>query len=296
MKYLLGTISLAALLALSGCGGDSSSATPSKTVQVERGPILGAVVVDVEGQVANEDANGSYTFEDAIAYPVSVFGGYIDINRNGQVDAEELVNSVVLEANEGNVLTILSTMLSNGDAQVSTMLLETLGLDKSLTPSENMNVAALSDEIFKYLTENNLTSAADINASELETLMSAIQTRMQEYSQSDENASQLEASLVAALNMNTLDAQAALQINENMGSLDVEEILGTLSSKIISEEQKEQLLAKVAQYNLEDINVSDIINDINLTQDDTTPTGENNLSIFDDNNLSQLLNLEQTSL
>jgi hypothetical protein len=227
---------------------------------------------------------------------VSVFGGYIDINRNGQVDAEELVNSVVLEANEGNVLTILSTMLSNGDAQVSTMLLETLGLDKSLTPSENMNVAALSDEIFKYLTENNLTSAADINASELETLMSAIQTRMQEYSQSDENASQLEASLVAALNMNTLDAQAALQINENMGSLDVEEILGTLSSKIISEEQKEQLLAKVAQYNIEDINVSDIINDINLTQDDTTPTGENNLSIFDDNNLSQLLNLEQVSL
>jgi hypothetical protein len=296
MKYIVSSISLAALLALSGCGGDSSSATPSKTIKVERGPILGAVVVDAEGQVANEDANGSYTFEDAIAYPVSVFGGYIDINRNGQVDAEELVNSVVLEANEGNVLTILSTMLSNGDAQVSTMLLETLGLDKSLTPSENMNVAALSDEIFKYLTENNLTSAADINASELETLMSAIQTRMQEYSQSDENASQLEASLVAALNMNTLDAQAALQINENMGSLDVEEILGTLSSKIISEEQKEQLLAKVAQYNIEDINVTDIINDINLTQDDTTPTGENNLSIFDDNNLSQLLNLEQVSL
>ena len=60
MKRILPSAVLASLLLLSGCGSDSSSSVAtSSTVKVERGPILGAVVIDDNGHPRVGDSEGN---------------------------------------------------------------------------------------------------------------------------------------------------------------------------------------------------------------------------------------------
>ncbi len=119
MKKIIPSAIVATLLLLSGCSdSDTSNETSSsKTFSVERGPILGAVVLDADGQQATQDDNATalYTFAESPTYPVTVYGGYIDVNANGVIDAGEVANTVTLKADSGEILTLLKSFLSDVD-------------------------------------------------------------------------------------------------------------------------------------------------------------------------------------
>ena len=78
-----------------GCGGGSSdsntssSSSSSTTVPVTKGPLLQAIAVDSsETPKSGTQIAGTnkYTFNGEVTYPITVTGGYVDVNNNGVVD------------------------------------------------------------------------------------------------------------------------------------------------------------------------------------------------------------------
>ncbi len=231
MKTILPSAILATLLLLSGCGSSDStsdsedSLSGSNTVTVERGPILGAIVIDSDGQEATQDLNetASYTFETPPVYPVMAYGGYIDVNRNGIIDEGEVANTILLKAEDGEVLTLLTSMLSVSDENSTAFFLDDLGLNAALTPGEDINISALSDVVYEYLIANNLASVDDINMSNPEELKNLIEAKISEYSGSDADAAIEEANLIlkleSELKIKTLSDEEAEEANEKITGL-----------------------------------------------------------------------------
>jgi len=200
MNKTLLTLSVATAILLSGCGSDESSELVSGAttdVTVERGPVLQATTRDASGQIGVSKGNGVYSFV-APTYPIESFGGYIDMNRNGVVDAGDLeMNHLRLKTQSGNVMTIATTMAENNDTLE--LLLESGFTEDELfsqRPSTDMDNAALSDEVYKYCVENNVTDLSTLNTSDIDALRTRIQTRKEIYANSDLSSAELEYTLV----------------------------------------------------------------------------------------------------
>ena len=133
MSSITATLLIGATIAMSGCGGGDSSAAAANTVTVERGPVLNAVVADAAGQVAYQKDNTLpvYTFNDAITFPVTATGGYIDVNGDGVMDANDTILDPAF---------VMSSFISN------------------ITPLTTMAASDLNESNF----ENNLQLIADV--------------------------------------------------------------------------------------------------------------------------------------
>ena len=174
-----------AAILLSGCGsssGDTSLDTQTD-ITIERGPILGAYVIDNDGKRAFNLGDGNYRFQSTPSYPIIAYGGYIDVNRDNIIDTNdtELNIPLSLHDNSSKKLTIPTTIAQN--EELKNELLTTYGLSEeelyNLTPSESIEISAISDEIFKFCIENN-SIIEDINLTSLQSLESNIQTRIQQ--------------------------------------------------------------------------------------------------------------------
>ena len=251
MKIILPSALVATMILLSACssGGSSTNTNTevvSKTVTVERGPILGAVVLDDDGQQAVQDDNAtaSYTFETPPVYPVTAYGGYIDVNRNGVIDAGELENTIELQAASGEVLTLLTTILATNDENTTSYFLDDLNLNSALTPTQDLNISALSDVMYEYLIENNLASVDDINLTEIDALKDLVELKIEEYAADDLNASEQEAVLVLKLDIEKFDDADADEVNEKLkGQENAADIIANLPN--MSDEQKAHVIDKI---------------------------------------------------
>jgi len=201
-KHLIMPISLSLTL-LAGCtnpNGTSSSLELSTTdIVAERGPLLNAVLQDATGNRAEAVGQGVYRFSGDIQYPIETTGGIIDLNRNGIIDEGDLkTNDIKLKANNGRVVTLATTLASN--ETLKQKLISELNLSEDTifnqTPSTDKAIAALSDEVFKYCFENNITDAATLTETQWQTLSIPIQNRIDLYTHSPQAASELEQNLV----------------------------------------------------------------------------------------------------
>ncbi len=174
-------LSIAAAMAiLSGCGS-STDTTATDTVQqvatattitVERGPIIGADVIDASGQVATELANGKYSFATQPTYPIIASKGVIDLDRDGQVSLGDVVNDMNLTAIKGDVITLLTTLETNPQTQTALdAMLNDLNLTQAdvfeKTPSESLEVEAISNALYKYVKTANINDFNELNATAL---------------------------------------------------------------------------------------------------------------------------------
>ncbi|PLA74806.1 hypothetical protein CYQ88_04240 [Hydrogenovibrio sp. SC-1] len=193
-------ISLALLTACTNPNSSSSSLDISTTdIVAERGPLLNAVLQDATGSRAEAIGQGVYRFSGEIQYPIETTGGIIDLNRNSIIDEGDLkTNGIKLKANSGKVVTIATTLA--GNEVLKQKLISDLNLSEdtifSQTPSSDKAIAALSDEVFKYCIENNITDAATIAEAQWETILIPIQNRIDRYTLSPQPASELEQDLV----------------------------------------------------------------------------------------------------
>ena len=213
---MLSSLTAIALLTV-GCGDSTSSTassdttTPSSTFTVERGPILGATVVDANGTEARELENGQYVFDQSVEYPVTSTGGYIDVNRNGTIDAGELENTLTLITTEGNVVTLATTLSSN--EALKTFLETDLDINSSTLmeklPDNDKSIEALSDTMFKYAIENNISNLAQITTQEMSQLTHEYTSLYESYLGDNLEAKEHEANLIDTMSIVTLDdAQA----------------------------------------------------------------------------------------
>lgn len=190
--------SAAATLLLIGCGTASDTSTATD-ITVERGPLLYASVTDADGQEAVMQGYGVYRFENLPVYPVTSSGGYIDMNRNNVVDEGDLnASALKLRTSQGTAATIVTTLAA--DNALKAMLQNEYNLSQTAlfnaTPSTDKTIAALSDEVYKYAVENNISDPSQITLQAMETLRTQIAARIEAYEASDLDAGELEQALV----------------------------------------------------------------------------------------------------
>jgi len=250
---ILSFITAAILL---GCGGSDSSSESEESftdVVVERGPVIGAYVVDNNGKKAYNLGNGNYRFQNTPAYPINAYGGYIDVNRDGLIDANDTQMSISLSLNEVNrkKLTILTTLSKEETIKNEILLQYNLSSEElfTLTPSESLSVAAISDVVFKYCTENNST-LQEMNLSVFQTLQTDIEILIATNNSSSENiidiVTQNEIDLVNDLNITLEDENVTAIANEIINSSeqtqDPSSLVNSFPISELSEEQKEDLI------------------------------------------------------
>jgi len=200
-------LSLATTLFLVGCGeSGSASGTPvaaTTDITVERGPVLDAAVSDANGQMGVSQGNGVYRFTD-VAYPVESFGGYIDMNRDGVVNAGDIkMDKLRLKTRAGKVMTLATTL----DSNLTQSLLDigyTEGKISGATPTTDMDIAALSDEVYAYCKERNITDPFLITGEHMKTLQGRIHSRKSAYANETRTAAELERILMDGLNVHPL--------------------------------------------------------------------------------------------
>lgn len=153
--------------------------TNSKVITVERGPVIGATVKDANGQIASSVNNSNkYKFDNEPEYPISAEGGFIDIDRNGKQDENEIKLDVVLMAPKGyNIITPLTTLVVEKNESYVT---EQLGLSKDdlrKLPSEDKKVFFVCDEIYKKakVADKGVRDIRDINETDLSGIKSDIE-------------------------------------------------------------------------------------------------------------------------
>lgn len=236
MKTVVLSLSLATALFV-GCGESSSqtSAANMTDITVERGPVLQAVVRDANGQTGEELGNGVYRFSNVV-YPVESYGGYIDMNRNGSIDIGDIeMKQLRLKTKSGNVMTLGTTLGS--DENLTQSLLE-LGFTedglKSHTPSTDRDIAALSDEVYKYCYENNITDPSLIDNAQMQILKDKIHARKSLYETTTLTAAELEQMLMDELNVTSLTSEEIAKLPTEF----IDIIIGALPTVALTEEQK----------------------------------------------------------
>ena len=196
-------ISTAAVVALglSGCGTSESTTPANNDVTVERGPVLGALVVDANTQRATDQGNGVYRFATPPVHPIKAMGGYIDVNRNGVVDAGEVENTLIMQADEGDAVTLVSTLASN--PELETFLVSELNVTReqisSMTPGDDDVIEAISDEVYRYCIENNISDPLQISLQEMEEHRARYEERIERYSHDEYEAHEHEHELIVEL-------------------------------------------------------------------------------------------------
>ena len=108
-----------------GCGGGSGSSTPASTSQptptavtVERGKVYDATVVDSQNNVATQQAGTNvYTFDDIPKYPITVTGGWIDVDNNGRKTVADIPLSTPMKSYSTNV-TPVTTYLADANKTI----------------------------------------------------------------------------------------------------------------------------------------------------------------------------------
>lgn len=159
------TLSLCLVTFLAGCNNsssnNSSSNTTSTTVTVERGAILEATVKDANNQVATVENKNSYKFAKEVKYPITVSGGYIDVDDSGNKSEGDVALTTTLKTDFGTNITLITTAISDSNETNRNQKLEalanSLGVNKSellKLPSQSYDSAILSNELFKVLKNN----------------------------------------------------------------------------------------------------------------------------------------------
>lgn len=191
MKKLsnLAVASMGVLLIGCGAGGSESGTSTNNSISssydmtVERGPVLGATVIDAEGKIAIAQGNGVYRFATEPVFPVDATGGYIDVDGDGSITQSDRRLDLPLRSRQGKAITVLTTIAEDTDAK--NFLLQSLNLNESdlynKVPRNDAAIAALSDSIFEDCVTNSCTDLKTFGKGRLEILKGSLETEIANY-------------------------------------------------------------------------------------------------------------------
>jgi len=184
---------------LFGCGGGGSSSTSTSvgtsrtSVPVTKGPLLEAVAKDKAGKTGTQiTGTNKYEFNGEVSYPITVTGGYVDVNNNGIVDAGDYAFNGKLSS-YSNVVTPITTYLgdtskSGGKEKLAKLKELTGATDDDLLTKDpvdtNENVLTLVASI--YQTYSALMDNDDTNdgiTDDIEDDNSTLSNKFDEYKQ-----------------------------------------------------------------------------------------------------------------
>ncbi len=161
-----------AMATLSGCGGGggSSSGSPVETqgITVERGPVKGATVTDANNKIGVQlGTTNVYYIPKPVTYPVTVTGGWVDVNNDNVKDAGDIVLDKVMKSYSAIVTPVSSAIVDPDPAKRLAMwnklalLHDTTVINLQKLPSQgDVKAIALHNAIFKESYDNNISMGA----------------------------------------------------------------------------------------------------------------------------------------
>jgi hypothetical protein len=170
-KQLLSLAVVSALISIGfiGCGNeDSSSSTSTATdIEVERGKVYDANVTDSsEPKLVATMTVGSniYRFASTPTYPIMASGGWIDVDGDGDMTTEDVVNDLNLTS-YSKVITPVTTYLGDISLDAGKARLDKLIADMHTTETELLKVPSKSEKyaiiaqnaIYAIMKSNNST-------------------------------------------------------------------------------------------------------------------------------------------
>lgn len=166
-------LSLCLVAFLAGCNGGSSSNSDNSSsptvVTVERGAVLDAIVKDANGQTATVENKNSYKFTKEIKYPVTVTGGFIDVDDSGDKSVGDVVLTTPLMTYSGTNITLITTAIADSSETIRNEKLEALANSLGTTkdellklPSQSYDSSILSNELY-----NALKNSENINLTQI---------------------------------------------------------------------------------------------------------------------------------
>ncbi|MEA3497996.1 MAG: PKD domain-containing protein [Campylobacterota bacterium] len=175
LAYSLGAIIIT--IGLTGCGGgdsggsstSSASQNPTPTdVTVERGKVYDATVVDSENNTGIQKLGENvYTFSDTPKYPVTVTGGWIDVDNDGVKTLEDTELSLTMKSYSTNV-TPITTYIADVNSSVRESKLDELATKtgvsieelKKLPSTGSSDAMFVQNAIYKQikLNDDNVTN------------------------------------------------------------------------------------------------------------------------------------------
>ncbi len=212
-----------ATLLLSGCGSDGTTtlteaADQSRVITVERGPLLDANVTDEQGHVAVELGEGRYAFDHEPHYPITATGGYIDVDRNGKIDAGEVKNELQLSTHSGDVITMATTIA--GSSENLEILQSSFELTKeqieTQVPSHSQAIEAFSNTLYSYSIQNGYTNPSQIPSDILQGLANTYKEERESYRGDGQSVHEHEQAVMNTLPVVTLDNADAQQVQEQL--------------------------------------------------------------------------------
>ncbi len=214
----------------------------SNEVIVQRSaPLVNSIVIDSNGKTALERENGIYRFKNRPLYPIYVFSGAVNINRNGQISVGDIKNSLMLGASKFQVITIITTLAHYDNKREwlkSSFNLTDHEIDKEL-PRQNRKIAAICDEILYYCVQNRVTKPSKIPISELYNLENKILDRIDRYLQSNKPIYVLEEELAKELKIELVNKDD-VEYYKN-GSTNPKVVINQLPKYELTDEQKYSL-------------------------------------------------------
>ncbi len=251
MKSML-IITIAVFLV--GCGSSSSSTnTTSTDITVERGPVIGAYVVDDDGKRAYNLENGQYRFQSIPSYPITAYGGYIDVNRDGIIDENDTALNIPLSLSKqtGHKLTILTTLAQNDELKNEILSTYEISEDElyNLTPSQSLIIAAISDIVFKYCIQNDVT-VDEITLITLQSLENEIKILISNGELSNDE-------LIDIVTQNEIDLVSELNINLNES--DIVEIQNDINQSGTHSQNPTSMIDSFPEYELTSEQKEDLI-------------------------------------
>jgi len=169
-RFNLMLLSAVTATLLIGCGGGgSSSGSTSTNVPVTKGPLLEAIAKDASEEVGvHIVGTNEYKFTKAISYPITVTGGYVDVNNNGKVDEGDYEFKDELTSHS-KVVTAITTYLGNPSDDDYQSKLETLielsgasedDLRKKDPKDISAEVLALNAAVYKVIDDEEITKTS----------------------------------------------------------------------------------------------------------------------------------------
>ena len=147
---------VALALGFAGCGSSSNGGedavdtvveTPAlipTDITVERGAVYGAIVSDANGTLAIQKVGENiYTFGDTPSYPVTVNGGWIDLDGDGVQTVADMKLTLEMKSYSTNI-TPITTYLAEGDEISRANKLKALSDETGISEDELLQLPSLA--------------------------------------------------------------------------------------------------------------------------------------------------------
>jgi len=208
---------------------EESSTNEETTVEVQRGDVYNAIVIDSNGQKAiwdiydnNNTLSNKYTFKEKVKYPIYVSGGIIDINQDFKIDTNDTKLDINMSSNT-NIITPISTFLVNASNTQKEVLNQYIDLnfnlnindiDKYLPSSYTTNeLSILNNALYLNIKKNNF----ELNT----TILDDIKSKAEQNSSlnSKDMLKYLETYIIDTQNIQTLNEDEILDFNTQISKI-----------------------------------------------------------------------------